>query len=726
MKYREKLNRELNKRFVGANAVLCQVDFSYINNELHIRRTSRRKTRLGYNLVGKFLCGGREIGFGDSIIVLPYTGELSNAIMLGKCFVLSECDYISPTGDNYAANGNAMDFFFRNMNSPKYFPVEYRREHFRAPPSASSYFKHIEIDENVRSFVRMFVPNKYLDIYDGAYINTDASFTAILKLHDKLRGVTGSDGSICTKLNIEESDFRVILTSFIEVSGLCDISVPITFDPSTWDANPFRGASGLGADYYIDPQTGTKASNFEVYRQRIAWISHKLASGELPEDFLPPWFHIIMPKAEVRSPEVDKDKIRLIWMQNMEVGGISKHFTAPLQTALCRTYWYMPGKGLMGYMLPWMYLGLGLPHLSRFVPGYQSRMKFNEICYLLLDLSGQDMSYVGRLMFTCAFCALIMYEMPSSGLEPIVGICSYMFAWTLVKLAHFWGDKKYYTCVFASGSDWTTIFDTIMNYFCIWASIYMLCMEKQLDPRAIMPHIRIISYGDDTTISGPLWVMELLFSNLDDLVRVGRDKVGVVYKKEQSFYLRPMASHRDRFYTHIVDDEVISQGVCMLQRSWVKYDRYLNPLHPDSVDFHCVLPWRPTKDIVPKIGLDVNSWKDPRQPWIAWYQKAFGLLIDSVANRTSHNMIKSAMESVRTLYPIQVEEAESSFSWELHANVFKLGKEFDNNLIKSIPRVENSIKVVSSMFLTRQYHITTMFPIFSGHSYSTLVSGNYN
>ena len=143
----------------------------------------------------------------------------------------------------------------------------------------------------------------------------------------------------------------------------------------------------------------------------------------------------------------------------------------------------------------------------------------------------------------------------------------------------------------------------------------------------------------------------------------------------------------------------------MLKRYWVKYDKNLDPVHPDTEDFHCILPWRPTEDLVPKLGLDVDNWKSELSPWVKWYQKAFSLLIDACANKEAHCMIMNAMAYVRSMYPIDVEDAESGYSWELHANAFKLGKEFDSSLIASLPRSSVALKAIASRFLTRPYHV---------------------
>lgn len=717
------MNRRLNQQYSGCNVILSQTKFTRTANKLVITRTTRNETKKGKSLNGQFTLGPFPIALGSEITTLDVTGlNLADSIMLGKCFVLSECSYLSVEDDeSFNGTGNSMDFFMSNMNSGKYIPTHYSRSRPRPVASADQFFKPFSADLAVKAEIRNFIPSKYLRFYDGAYINTDLSMGAMFKLYEKMRGVADDSGNIITTMNMSDEDYRTVFTIFLQNVGIADHNIPIRITPESLMRNHFRGAAGTGADPYLQEVKGTKGSNLDVHFDRIKWISRMLSRGKRPEEFLPPWLHVICPKAEVRSPDVDPEKIRLVWMQNMEVGTLTKQISAPMQKQLEGTLWYMPGKGLMGKMLPWILLAFAHPDFSKFRPDWKAPPR--DIAYAGFDLSTQDLSYIGKVMMTCMVTGALLLKPPDKSVEVLLPLIAYIWAWTICKLAQLWGGKAYYTVVFASGSDLTTIMDTIMDYFVFHVGIYKLCESKSMDPLEVFPLLKIICYGDDTGVSGPVWLMEILFPQGDFTAfsTIVKDTCGAVFKPSQCFLYVPVPDHRDRFYTWIDEDnQVISPGFKMLQRQWIKYDKNLKPLHPDSKEWHCVLPWRHTSDLVPKLGLDVKNWKDSKRPWVAWYQKAFGLLIDSVANAESHNMIKAAMEYVQELYPSQVEDAESSFNWQLHANTHKLGTEFDNSLIKCIPRSEHSMKVIASLFLTRAHHVNYLFPQHTNMTYDDL------
>jgi len=73
-------------------------------------------------------------------------------------------------------------------------------------------------------------------------------------------------------------------------------------------------------------------------------------------------------------------------------------------------------------------------------------------------------------------------------------------------------------------------------------------------------------------------------------------------------------------------------------------------------------------------------------------------------------MIMNAMSYIRSIFPLQVSEAESSFSWAATENKWKLGVDFDDTLISVIPRSSRSLILVASLFFTTDVHLMDLFP----------------
>jgi len=120
--------------------------------------------------------------------------------------------------------------------------------------------------------------------------------------------------------------------------------------------------------------------------------------------------------------------------------------------------------------------------------------------------------------------------------------------------------------------------------------------------------------------------------------------------KETTIYV-PIPGHVDRFFTHIVDDEIVSPGVHFLQRHFVKYDADLNPVHPDKPAMY-IFCWRHAGRIISKSALDPNNWTSfGPHPIAAAYAKAFGLLMDAGPNKLAHKYIRNLMDAYLQVDP---------------------------------------------------------------------------
>lgn len=690
---------------------------TYKDGRVVLSRNRKTISSRGTSLVGNLLYSGIAVAMGDTFASIDAPGlSMKDAIFLGKCFAVHSCDFrgVDDSVNDYSGSGAPFDLFMEQLGGPKWRNVHVRRTPDRPSLSSGEFLKGSEVNENVRSVVRSFVPKWHREHYDGSFINTNVTLSGILALRDKMRGVLGDDGKIIQRLNLSPGVWDVSRMVFWDYLGLGSANIPLYMDDETIETNFFRGSAGVGFDSSVQHVCGTKGDNVAINAQRCHWIARELLSGRPPESFLAPWGHITGLKPEVFGPDVPKDKIRFIFQQNMECGSFTKHFTVPIQKYMETRSWYMPGKGLFGEQYPYLLTALSHPDARTFFPDFHPPMAFDH--FALFDLSGQDWSYISEVLLLIMSSLMNLMKEPDLKKSFWVNLAGWISAWTVCKIVQCWGNKyKYALGSFASGSDWTTIFDTCEMLLVVLTTIIEMA---GLDQLSILSHIRFVKYGDDSAVSMTKFAFDLLFPGGDPsgFIRTAKKCFGAVFKPSQTELLAPLPHHQDRFYTHISRcdgrEDVVSPGIRILKRYWVKYNCNLEPLHPDTPLnlVKVVLPWRPCSELVSKIGLDPKNWGSEDQPWVLWYQKAFGLLIDACANLESHKMIMNAMSYIRSIFPLQVSEAESSFSWAATENKWKLGVDFDDTLISVIPRSSRSLILVASLFFTTDVHLMDLFP----------------
>lgn len=640
---------------------------------------------------------------------------VKDAILAGKSVAVHCCSFRGHdhSACDHVGHGAPFDMFMEMLGGPKWRTVGVLRNPPRPDTTSQDFMRDFDPDPNVRALVRSFVPAKYHAYYDGSRINTDISLGGVLALREKMLGVVGDDGRIIDRLCVPHDVWCAIRCCFWEFLGLAEANIPFVMTEATLRHDYFRSSAAYGFDGSKYRPTTTKGPMVDVNGERCVWIANQVLHGSNFEDVTAPWGHITGLKPEIFGPDVPLEKVRFIFQQNMECGAFTKHFTIPIQEFLESRIWYMPGKSLMGEQYPYLLQALSHPDASSFYPDVQWRGDLDH--FVLLDLKGQDWSYVPEVLVFLVSSVCNLIKTPEYYANFVVKLSAYIQAWTDCKFVQAWGKEwKYALGMFASGSDWTTIVDTCEMLLVVLITLFT---HLGFDP-TILREIRFVAYGDDFAMSMTRSMYGRLFPDGDvvGFCRSAKASCGAVFKPEQTVVLAPLPSHKDRFFTYVVRDadgheRIESDGFCMLKRRWVKYDSNLAPLHPDTPMclVKCVLPWRPTIDIVPKVGLDVKNWANKDRPWVAWYKKAFGLLIDSVANKESHDMLITGMEWVRDIFPDQADEAETTFSWKLTDDRFKLGSELDDGLIKIIPRAPNSIRLVAALFLSTPAKVWGMY-----------------
>ena len=233
-----------------------------------------------------------------------------------------------------------------------------------------------------------------------------------------------------------------------------------------------------------------------------------------------------------------------------------------------------------------------------------------------------------------------------------------------------WFGRMWYivTGIMTSGYHTTSDMDSLMLITMITCAIVEITLPKGIHPKRAMEACILSVYGDDIVGKMPKDIATHM--GVDDTgfpVEMAKvlQKYGVTLKRGETKFYYPISGktnarrHRNRFFTKIKDDEIVSEGIHMLQRYFVKYDFNMNPLHPDDQGWAFIMPWRKTGAYATRIATDAQGFRgklgrkeeghlDHR---LGAYVKAFGLLMDAGPNKKAHIFIKNFMKEVAGLHP---------------------------------------------------------------------------
>jgi hypothetical protein len=275
----------------------------------------------------------------------------------------------------------------------------------------------------------------------------------------------------------------------------------------------------------------------------------------------------------------------------------------------------------------------------------------------------------------------------------------------------------------------TSTFNTLKSLIMLLYHIIKMACQYGESIQEALRCIKFVGYGDDTVMSFPMRYLKYF---TDEPQLFYPEKLAATYKEfgcilkpgETEIYIPAggLLPHKDRLYTYIVDDEIVSKGAHILQRYFVKYDNDYNPLHPDDPNFAFVKPWRKTSTFMTKVGTDAQGFKGKhgraqtcKNIWINFYCKTFGLLLDAGPNLKAHRLLKQILSDAATDKPwlpliCQTQWRETG----LFDIVSKLGVPYSlvDQLIARLPKEKNS---VSYVLLNRpeSYHPTAYMRKFS-------------
>ena len=592
------------------------------------------------------------------VLTYPISQEPYGDVKLILQTLASKVSYM----DHYVAD--VADRTLALIPSDKFIPITVLSQSPTKCATVAQMFKKVDNDEFIRSIAVNAAKNvcpKYVRYVEGAFVSTIPTIENIEALRDKM-------GKTPAALDIDPVLFKAILAYYLHAWDAKNNQMIPSVEPNTPYCLKYNPNAGVGFKHWDIPTAKTKRDFAPFARRALKRIIKQMPDFIGRSEYLiPPMVHVYTAKPEVRPVDGDLGKIRLIGMVGQMHDQITKMVDSPFLVGFRRWSGCMIGSSIwssLPYLLMY-HLHIGefnkLPESVRLhfkVPEVQED-NWNSYKLWVADISGQDVSFTAAGLF--AFL-MLRYFWVDVGDEANIGVfnefSTYETASANAKIVQWFGQMWYIVLgIMTSGYHTTSDMDSVMLVIMVSCAIVEICRKHRMHPKKVLESCKIAVYGDDLVGRMPVEIAALMGEDETGypvILAAQLQVYGVTLKRGESKFYTAKRSHRNTFFTRIVDDEIVSEGVHMLQRHFVKYDMDMKPLHPDAKNFAYVMPWRKTEAYATRMGTDAQGFKgkegraDDRDmdPRLGAYVKAFGLLMDAGPNMQAHRLIKHMMREL--------------------------------------------------------------------------------
>jgi len=693
----EKITRRLNSIIPGFRD-LSSINFYNIEKgKLKIMYTGKRK---GRSVTGEFCYLGQPVEPQSWYHEEDWNCGKKEGLHYAKCVSASACSFAGTldgiTAFCFQPAGNPYDLFTATLSLPKWIKIQ---AYFSIPKpsnSANDFFGDDHVPSMpIREHGRLYVPDRYLNHYDGSYINSATDPSGFCELLNKLEGVRGHDGKIVMNDSLTSRQRLICIMLFLDGLNFKNSDVPLDLSREVCVHDYYRPSAAYGFDGFLEKTTGVKGSYVLLNRQHIAYLVDRVFNhGESWDSLLPCPAYVMATKAEVRGPNVKRSKIRVLMTNNMITDFIFELLLRPTYTWCKNLPWYLAGINTRGNFVYKILKTVRHPY-ARCV--YRDAPIYSGPCAIIDgDLSSQDTSYTAVLKFSLMFLLVGLLRRPVH--SQLRSLLAYLFAYSIFQPVNTWGGHWFLVmAILCTGGKLTALLNALMNYFNLKAVIYLCAPLNYIE---VLKWFWVIVFGDDFLARVPVGVAKGVFGNsLAKFVDLAYKRMGIVYKLSDSHLLYPTSQHKDRLFTHVENDLIVSRGCVHLKRYLVKIDDHCNLIHPDSTDFKAILLWRPTSDFVERFCLDPEEW-GVGSPWVKWFRKQFGLIVDAGANREVHFMIKNAVNSAKEDHPSDWDLASSGYkdSSEYRDLCKKTGL-IDHRLFDAVFSYPDSFRLICALYV---------------------------
>lgn len=674
--------------------------------------------RKGRPITGDFRHAGTLIKPQEVFHEEDWDGSIKSALHYGKCYVASNCSIRGFTQItqpfSYDCNGNPFDLFVATLSGPKWHPLSAWWESPRRHSSAMDFIDlDFHPDEFIRNYCRRYVPAEYLPFFDGSYINVSMTATGFSKMIAKLEGVRNSSGVAQATLNVLPRTLIEAYMMLLSSLDFANCNLPFDASEKVCNLDIYRHKAALGFDAYRHHRWGDKGFNVELNKQVIRYFMFNTFNlGESVLDFAPCPGYVMAMKPEVRGPDVSRDKVRMLMTNEMFTDWLKDLIMRPNYEWFKGMPDYLAGINVRGNFIPKMLYALKHPLARKW---YRNAEVWDRPCAVFcFDIGAQDNSYSNEGKHLKALTLMLAFANPFDNSKEgdwIERVLAYLLSITDCNYVQLWGDVwSLCTGNLSTGDKFTAILNYLMAKFNHYLGLRLRCPNHFIE---VSRNLSCLFFGDDEVVRVPVPLADRVYGrDLKNWTDFMLTHLNVNYKYDQSYALYPTHDHLDRVFTWIEDDKIVSRGANMLKRHLIKIDKLGNPLHPDATDFHTISLWRETPELVSRFALDPLNWAPGTSPWIKWFRKQFGLIIDAGCNRTVHNFIKAAVLDSKLEHPKDWEIAYAGLSEDnYYMDMVKKFGDIDPNLMTELFDDPDSFVVVCSLFLVD----TSAFAVFPSH-----------
>jgi len=445
--------------------------------------------------------------------------------------------------------------------------------------------------------------------------------------------------------------------------------------PEVIDSLKINASGGIGFPFNNKRwPPGTKKKDVVAEAKSLLHrVVEELALGTSIYDLLAVSVAKILIKSEIRTFLDEEGKVRVIGQHDILTHFITAILSAPWRKRLEKQRWCALGHSMFSTMVNSCMYAIGHPDYLKYRIGCQNPgfIVQDGPCFILqADLSAQDYTFTAFSLFLtlqdkCKFFDLD--GMTDKERKVYFGLFLYEQISTHHKIVE-WFNGAYYhvTGVMVSGYGDTSHGDT-KELHLAYLVLFALLLKERYDKW--WQHLKFlldVVYGDDSIVAIPDRYLDLFCSDLNpvgnklypDKMVIAAKLIGLNFKKEETYILVRTEEHLDPFYSTVVNDQLVQEGVKFLQRYFVKTDEYGHLLPADAPKWHRVAPWRLSFDYFPRAVNHINNWDHPtKNKTLAFFQKVFGLLIDAGLNYTVHCFLKRILLRIEELCPGIVEWA---------------------------------------------------------------------
>jgi len=628
----------------------------------------------------------RKLNTGEGkVLEIPRTSSVPVDLGRAMDIIKRFCAYDFPVDEKGRCTDSIIEAILSGICGHNIFPISVFQPFKIILPKASSYFKLVVPNEVFRMIALRHVPKGKERYVTGCFLSTSPSVAGLVKVAAKF----GTDNF---HWNVSPARLRAVLTYFIyDLRSIFVADYKFPYEAVT--ELPYNPSSSAGYPIYGISGNLKKKDIAALVRVHTKWAIDKIIIDPIEGYYrFPTFMYRFYPKAEVLDPDEDKGKVRVIGTVGPIGDNVSRLVSAPAMSHWARYRSCFIGVSIYSTLV---YTSLKTMHHHEFM---RIKVEFRDedikvrdpakTAYIVLDLSGQDVSFTPLLLFITSWLRLFSSKYQNStraDLEVLISLFVTEMGFANCKTVQ-WLDKMFYVFlgIMCSGYLMTSHIDTISLIFVIWLIITCILVDAGFrNPFSFWEFFDKMVYGDDTIMAVPLELIEYFGNDegVPTILIAEFQKFGLTLKPKETRVYVPEPGHVDKFFTLIKDDEIVSSGVHFLQRYFVKYDEYLNPVHPDQPAQY-ILPWRPSNKIICKASIDPSNWESfGTEIYAAAFAKAFGLIMDAGPNKTMHIFLRNIMKEYLRLDPDADYKARFLSSTGFFSDVLKKFGHFDQTFL---------------------------------------------